>query len=135
MRNIKIKYRLPAFIVLLSVIPILIISVIAMHLNRQAAMQSSLELLDDQTSASEKFISSFYDRQNNALIYAANLQMYKDYLSILDGQSTGSKSDLNTLRKNIENIQSVAIATDNRIDQIMLLDLNTGSWPVRITIC
>jgi diguanylate cyclase (GGDEF)-like protein len=123
MRNIKIKYRLPAFIVLLSVIPILIISVIAMHLNRQAAMQSSLELLDDQTSASEKFISSFYDRQNNALIYAANLQMYKDYLSILDGQSTGSKSDLNTLRKNIENIQSVAIATDNRIDQIMLLDL------------
>lgn len=38
MRNIKIKYRLPAFIVLLSVIPILIISVIAMHLNRQAAM-------------------------------------------------------------------------------------------------
>lgn len=123
MRKIKIKYRLPIFIVLLSVVPILIISVIAMRLNRQAAMQSSTELLQDQTTASEKFISSFYDRQTNALTYAANLQMYRDYLSVLDGLRPDSKSDLDTLRKNIENIQSVAIATDNRIDQIMLLDL------------
>ncbi|MCH4192161.1 MAG: diguanylate cyclase [Butyrivibrio sp.] len=124
MRKFKIKYRLPVFIVLLSVIPVLIISAIAMHLNRQAAMQSSLELLGDQTTASEAFVASFYDRQTNALVYAANLQMYSSYLSVLEGDSNESGEETDDLRKNIENIQSVAIATDNRIDQIMLLDLN-----------
>ncbi len=123
MRNIKIKYKLPVFVMILAVIPLLIVSMIAMRLNSRSALGSSMELLKNQAEASVRFLGDFYGRQADGLIYASNLQMYVDYLTALENPGENGQAEaMEMLRRNIEDIQRVAISTDNRIDQIMLLD-------------
>ena len=122
MRNIKIKYKLPALVVLLAVLPVMLVSLIAMRLNTDAALRTSEELMQNQTEAAAKYLEDFYNWQEYGLIYASSLKMYRDYLDALAGNLSRTPAELESLSGSIEDIQQVAINTDNRISNIMLLD-------------
>lgn len=116
-KRLKIKLRLPLFIALLAVVPVLALSGIVTHLNTVSAQKTTRALLESQTGAAVRFLSNFYTTQETDLIYAAHLDMYRQYL-----QAPGAGTD--ALRRDIEAIQKVAVDTDDRIENIYLVSLD-----------
>jgi len=78
--NLKIKTKLPLFVAILSVLPILLLSFIIMEVNTTSAMKNYQMIISNQAESSAKYISDFYNTQKNALIYSSNLSVYKKYL-------------------------------------------------------
>lgn len=117
--NLKIKTKLPLFVAILSVLPILLLSFIIMEVNTTSAMKNYQMIISNQAESSAKYISDFYNTQKNALIYSSNLSVYKKYLHSLNGTDSALNS---SLFNDIIKLQQTAISTDNRINNIFLTD-------------
>ncbi|MFV0517732.1 MAG: diguanylate cyclase domain-containing protein [Aminipila sp.] len=118
--DMKIKNKLPIFAIVLSVVPILVLSGIVMLINSEVSLKNYKMIISNQAEASSKHVSSFYSTQKNGLIYSSNILIYKEYLTAIDDNNYEYKN----LLKDITELQNVAKTTDESINDIFLADLN-----------
>ncbi len=119
--SMKIKHKLPLLAILLSVVPVLFLSVVMLHVSRETSLRSYRMILSDQAQASAQHLSSLYIAQKNGLVYASRLEIYRKYLTALRAGDTASGA---ALRESVEDLQRVAVATDESINRIILTDIN-----------
>lgn len=117
----KIKHKLPLLAILLSVMPVLFLSGMMLNVSRSASRQNYRTILLNQAEASARHLSSVYNAHKNDLVYASKLEIYHEYLTALRADDHVRS---NKLRAAVEDLQRIAVATDDSIRGIALLDIN-----------
>ncbi len=119
--HMKIRHKLPLLAILLSVAPVLFLSVVMLNVNRDTSRQDYRMLLSNQAKASAQHLSSLYRAQKSGVVYASHLEIYREYLQVLRSGDTARAA---VLRATIEDLQRIAVATDASISHVTLADAN-----------
>lgn len=121
LKNIKIKVRLPLFVVLATLLPLIVLSIFIMQINSTALRTNFNQILDNQAESSVRYVTDAYENQISGLIYSAKLKMYPDYLEALASGSV-AETTIQDMEDHIEEQQAVSVATSNRLTNIFLLN-------------
>ena len=112
----KVKIKLPLIIVLLSVVPILIVSVVSYFFVLSLSTLDYKRLIDNQSNASTKHLDDFYSYQIDTIKYASKLEVYQNILT-----THKTAPEYSEYFKNANQLQAAAMKTNRYIDESFLI--------------
>ncbi len=115
----KVKYRLPIIIVVVSFVPLLILMVVAFLLNSTVSQKYYKMLISNQSIASEKYIWDFYSEQRNGISYSANIETYRVYLEA----KTKSESSVARLEEQAKHLLTITQQVNASVDEEYIANL------------
>ncbi len=117
----KVKYKLPLVVVLLSVLPILAVSFVAIYLIDDTAKRDFSMIIKNQSRASVKHVTDFYTEQKNAIHYVSQIDIYKAFV-IADMKRDKQVQD--SLYPQVKRFQVLSKTNNDAVNQSYILNLS-----------